>query len=149
MISPHETGYEAFASVRMRLLVSIILSIGLVLVSAPNVGAEPREPRYCLPMIKALAAKPDSSLFPMNTKKKKRLVNRALRQQNRLFKRAELRAKADGDFIAAGGLANVNWTMDDLSVVRKVSRGNTQAKKDCGIGFSSMTTEQYSLFFDK
>ena len=112
---------------------ALVASFGLV--SQP-VAADAGEPRYCEALIDAVAAAPDDSLFPMNTKKKQRLVKRAVRKQNRLYKKAYLMAKADGDRVAAAGL---NWISRDWvgnqRAFRAYTAGNAQAKRDCGIGF--------------
>jgi len=112
---------------------ALVASFGFVTQPA---AADPEEPRYCEALIDAIAAAPDDSLFPMNTKKKKRLVNRAVRKQNRLYKKAYLKAKADGDRVAAAGLYWIprDW-VGNRRAFRAYTAGDAQAKRDCGIGF--------------
>ena len=121
----------------MRIVVSLIVSLGLILTVAPGAQANPGEPRYCLALIDALAAAPDPSLFPMNTAKKRRLVEAATRKQSQLFARARLIAKADGDVTVANGLYWVarSWRGNEQRAYKEFQMGDAQAKSDCGIGF--------------
>ena len=121
----------------MKILVSLFVSLGLILIPAPATQANPGEPRYCLAVIDALAAAPDPSLFPMNTGKKRRLVDAALRKQSQLFARARLIAKADGDVAVADGLYWVarSWRGSEQRAYKEFQIGDAQAKRDCGIGF--------------
>lgn len=124
----------------MRRLISLFtttcLGLGVLTLAPVTVQAQPGEPRYCSALVDALAAAPDFSLFPMTTKKKRRLVDRALRDQNRLFRKAYLIAKADGDQVVANGLYwNGKATAGNMRAYREFTAGDAQAKRDCGIGF--------------
>lgn len=124
----------------MRRLISLLtttcLGLGALTLVPVTAQAQPDEPRYCSALVDALAAAPDSSLFPMTTKKKRRLVERAIREQNRLFRKAYLIAKADGDLVVANGLYwNGKETVGNMKAYREFTAGDAQAKRDCGVGF--------------
>lgn len=117
-------------------MVALTLCISLTVVGASPVQARPGEPRYCMVLIDALSAAPDSSLFPMNTAKKRRLAEAAWRKQERLFTKTRLIAKSDGDNTVAIGLywRSRNWA-GNQSAYKALLNGNTQAERDCGFGY--------------
>lgn len=115
---------------------TVLVIFGLTATGVATVQASPGEPRYCMALIDALSAKPDSSLFPMNTAKKRRLAEVAWRKQEQLFTKTRLIAKSDGDITVANGLywRGRNW-VGNQSAYRALLAGNAQAERDCGLGY--------------
>ena len=83
-------------------LISVCVAVAFSLLpAAPAVASQPR---YCDAFIDALAAEPDPSLFPLNTARKRKLAEKAFREQQKLFRKAYLLARADRNSAAATAL---------------------------------------------
>lgn len=116
-------------------LISVCVAVAFsFLHAAPSAASQPR---YCDAFIDALAAEPDPSLFPLDTPRKRKLAEKAFREQQKLFRKAYLLARADRNSRAATAL--YWWTRPLTSWgeqgLKEFESSKAQVKRDCGVGF--------------